>query len=483
MRRIAAVAVLVILALVPSTEPKRWAAAWSELAAIAPGAGPLLDLRLGLDLPPASRGSPYDDGFASGTSSWGLAIAGALCVVAGFVLGSAVRRRRRGADAAHAMPEASEEGGPTPPIVSPASRPVANALAQSLAAIDMMEIEVRTSLRHLGKSVEVLADGIVHSPMGSREPALKAGDAQDALAEVEARFAQLRTGWADHEVRIAEARTAAESAMTRIQSVVRLAESMDSAFQMMVASAEEISWLPRLFDELELRARPEASGESIALAIARARQIALGRIDGLLNARDALTLGIVAVEESLVSLDEAGPQLVNAAALRAGGSGLLGARIEDCDQSVSRLRGVLDELQELLAPLDAHAARLRAEAGETGQIVAQTITRMDAILGSFIRVEERRRFQRMNMAIPARVLIEDRWHDCQVMNLSMGGAAIDRALPCRVGASGQLSFLGWDAMIPLVVTGAGAGRTHLCFQLNDTLSKGLIGYVDGMLAA
>ncbi len=497
MRHVFSILVLAAVLLVPNSRPDqgwdRRAATASDLAGIAPAAssggtsaGWLL-APAGPDAGGADVGRG-DQAYAPGLAdllrdaearSWfldrnGVWIGGVAGLALGFVV---ARRRRRDVPAAPDVPVVAA----APPPLAPQSRTLSNSLSQALAAVDLMEIEVHTALSQLGRTIDVLATDVTQSPLGAREPAVRAAEALSLVAAVKDQLAALRADLDDHWAGQIKAKAELSTTMERLQDVVRSAERMDAMFQGLIGTVEEIAGIPRLFDELEIRAQVGAAenGGPMADTIARARRIAMLRIDGLRRIAEDLTKVVVDVEERLVSLDEAATRLVAATPAADAGA----AALDGCDGRIECLAGRLADLPGLLAPADEHAARLATQAGRARDLITQALGRLETILGNFVRTEERRRFQRVPAALPARVLIDDAWHDCNVVNLSLGGAAIDRELDCRAGAEGQLSFIGWDSLVPLVVTGTTPQRTHLCFRLNETLAKSLIGYLDVLQAA
>jgi hypothetical protein len=494
MRPTLAVLALLAALAVPSDEPTRLAerAGTAWLAAIAPAAGSeirLLDLGIGLapapDRSPGARLADVFDDPEAGPAilrRWGATLALAGGMLAGLAVGLILGRQRKPAPMRDSEAVAAAEA-PSPGSDA-SSRPAANTLAQALAALDMMEIEARTSFRHLAHTIASLAEEARVSPLGSRAPAARAEEARSSLASAAGALAASRETFDRQRRDAAAVHGLAKDVLARVQDAVAAAEGMDGSFQTLVAAAETIAWLPRLFDELELRAGGGAGGggDALALAFARARRIALARIADLDKARGALMEGIVVVEENLVALDDAGRRLLEHAA-SAVGREADAASLDDLEARLREAGAALDATRDLLAPVDAHAERFATRAGEAERIVTEALGRLETILGRLVREEDRRKFQRIATRLPVRVLIEDAWSEGEVIDLSMGGAAIAGELPCRPGADGQIAFRDWDTMLPFVVTGVSGGRTHLCFRLNEGLARGLIGYVETLLAA
>jgi hypothetical protein len=233
------------------------------------------------------------------------------------------------------------------------------------------------------------------------------------------------------------------------------AETMDATFQDFLST---------------LAARTDESAEEARARAAR------------LNERiEALTTAIVAVEERLVALDEvlARPMQEASAATAEGGDDGIG----DLARAAQRLREGLEPLVAMLAPADRYVADVRARGAEASQAIDTALDRIATILTGFTGREDRRRFHRVHADLGAKILVEGTWTDCRIINISLGGAAIDTAIDCAAGQLGQLSLHGWDGLMPVIVTGVSQGRTHLCFQVTEALERSIKSFIDQLPVA
>ncbi|MEX2648048.1 MAG: PilZ domain-containing protein [Alphaproteobacteria bacterium] len=370
---------------------------------------------------------------------------GAVC----GLLALAVVARRQGvaAPVAAGLPARIAVGVARAP--EPAPRPArveVNALSNALATIDMLDLEMRTSLKHAGQSVAELTTLVAQGQLVAVEPglmmaaALEAARTQrEALAACAAEVGALRDAHAASAV-------ATSGLVQASRLVLDQAEAMDRAFQSLV---EVVGGEASVSD-------PAARVERFQAALA------------------ALTEAIVAIEERLVTLDEA-VAVADCTAEVAPAGGDAGP---DAERAATRLADVLGSLGRALGPADNYVAEVRRRAEATTRTLDQALARVATILSGFEVREERRRFHRIHAEIPAKVLIDDRWTACRVVNLSLGGAAIDVALDAQPGTQGQFALKGWDGLVPLIVTGNSPGRTHVCFQLTEALEQGLRAYLD-----
>ncbi len=445
-RRILLAIAIVGLALVPSAAERSrvpleadrdWPSA--AILALAPAAGP--------QRAAASVSSSFNPltwlGMRRSLDARVLAAFGAAC----GLLALAIVARRQGVAAPVAADLPARIAEVVAPAPEPAPRPArveVNALSNALATIDMLDLEMRTSLKHAGQSVAELTALVAQGRLVAIEPGLMMAAAldaarvqRDALAACAAEVGALRD---------ASAAAATTELVRAARSVLDHAEAMDRAFQNLVEAV----------GGAETASEPEARVERFQSALA------------------ALTEAIVAIEERLVTLDEA-------AALADGVVEVVpvgGAAGPDGERAATRLADVLGSLQRALEPADGYTAEVRGRAEATTRTLDQALARVATILSGFEVREERRRFHRIHAEIPAKVLIDGRWTACRVVNLSLGGAAIDVALDAAPGSQGQIALNAWDGLLPLFVTGNSPGRTHVCFQLTETLEQGLRAYLD-----
>lgn len=189
-------------------------------------------------------------------------------------------------------------------------------------------------------------------------------------------------------------------------------------------------WLTTFQDFLAtIAARADESVEEARVRAAR------------LNERiEALTTAIVAVEERLVALDEVLAQPPDVDPPSAAGDADDG--VDDLLRAAQRLREGLDPLVAMLALANRYVADVRSRATEASQAIDTALDRIATILAGFAGREDRRRFHRVHADLSAKILVEGSWTDCRIINISLGGAAIDAALDCGAGQLGQLSLHG-----------------------------------------
>lgn len=381
----------------------------------------------------------------------------------GFAAGAALmgafaallaRRRRDQRPPVEALPDVIAEvvaPAPAPPAPPAPARGELNALSNALATIDMLDVEARTSLRHAGRAVAELAELIGQGRLIASEPKLIADQAVAAVAAQRSAVAATRDRARARVDEAAGLRAHGAAVGQRARAALDAAEAMDAAFQAFLALVEGRALQP----DGDARTKAERLNEALA----------------------ALTGAIVAIEERLVELDEtvgaAPPPVLDTAD---------GAE-ETFDRATERLGGALDALAGALGPVDRYTAEVRTRADGVTRTLDQALDRVATILAGFAGREDRRRFHRVHADLGAKLLVDDTWTDCRIINISLGGAAVDVALDCAPGKGGQLSLHGWDGLMPVIVTGTSQGRTHLCFQVTEALERSIKGFIDHLPAA
>lgn len=464
MRRYVFALAVMGLALIPATthDVPRLHDGDAELASVvldlAPGAGggataasnPTSSLPAG----PWSIGVPW-----AWFDARALALIGALAGLGALVL--VHRRERDRRPVAVELPDRIED------IVQPASearsaparpgRAELNALSNALATIDMLDVEARTSLRHAARAVADLADLVAQSRLVAAEPVLIAQEVRVAAGRQSDALAAWRARSIRAETRRDELIQANDRLVVASQAVLEASEGMDLAFQAFLAAADN---------------RTPEPPDGMAPAKTRAER--------LHEALERLTTAIVAVEEKLVDLDEG---VVNADALSRALADEARPDDDAAGRATERLTATLDALAQALTPVDRYVIDVRARATTTTRALDEALDRIGTILSGFAGREERRRFHRNHVDIGAKVLMDDRWVACRVVNISLGGAALDTMLDGKAGQGAQLALHGWDGLLPVIVTGNSQGRTHLCFQLTEVLEAALKAFLDGLPVA
>lgn len=373
------------------------------------------------------------------------------------LLAVAIGRRRRSrrplADPGAALPADVNEV-----IAKPEARPVAkapaqtaqraeaNALSNALAAIDVIDIELRTSLHNLTGRIGEL--GRLAGP-GEPMPTPELGPIHDGL--VRAVDGLVRHMEIAQEAN-AQARQAANGALERVRRVMRSAEKMDGAFQALGAAVP--SQAPATPADVAQMARTFSSASA------------------------ALTAAVVELEQELVDLDQAASDAATAWDKRVQGAA-------DGEPAARRAYAALDRLASAATAIDRLAAtrgvrqsQIGAQISELGRLADHALGRVKTVLAGFANREERRRYTRNKTELPARLLVDGAWMPCRLVCVSLGGGAVDIEIAHPRGTQGQLSIEGWTSLIPLVVTGTTYQRTHLSFQLNEGLSQSLMAFLD-----
>jgi len=379
-----------------------------------------------------------------------------------IVLAVAIGRRRRAqrplAEAGESLPQSVAEVLKAPaaePVAAApaqtAQRAEANALSNALAAIDVIDIELRTSLHNLTGKIGELGRLVNGAEAGG---APEMGALHDGL--VQAVDGLVRHMEVAQEAN-AQARQAADGALERVRRVMRAAEKMDGAFQALGAA---------------LPTQPPATPAEVA-AMARAFSAA----------GEGLTAAVVELEQELVDLDQAAADAAAAWDRRVAGAAESEPVVRRAYAALDRMATAAGAADRMAATQEMRRRQVGAQVAEMGRLADHALARVKTVLAGFTNREERRRYTRSKTDLPARLLVDGEWIHCRLVCISLGGGAVDVEVAHPRGTPGQLSIEGWTSLIPLVITGTTYQRTHLSFQANEGVSQNLMAFLDKVPAA
>lgn len=137
-----------------------------------------------------------------------------------------------------------------------------------------------------------------------------------------------------------------------------------------------------------------------------------------------------------------------------------------------------------LSELSAMAEILRSLAGELHIMAQRSVQDLDHLKGSLIQavranaIGNRRRYERVDVDVPAEAHFEGRNEPARVLNLSLGGAKMDLAINRSVGTTVSLRMAGLAHELSGEVVRVTEGGTQLRFIIGDEAANELRRFLD-----
>ena len=128
-------------------------------------------------------------------------------------------------------------------------------------------------------------------------------------------------------------------------------------------------------------------------------------------------------------------------------------------------------------------SKIDSETQSRDEIAQATVNIANRIYERFVELsQERRKNRRHKVDVSAKILVEDKVFDCNLWNISHGGAMVSPLLSLHVGVSVGLK-LGRNKPIPARIAAIGAKQTNLTFLSNEIEPEWLQGIIVKLLEA
>ena len=126
-------------------------------------------------------------------------------------------------------------------------------------------------------------------------------------------------------------------------------------------------------------------------------------------------------------------------------------------------------------------SRIDSKTQSRDEIAQGTVKIANRIYERFVELsQERRKNRRHKVDVAAKVLVDDKEHDCRVWNISHGGAMVSPLLSLHVGVSVGLK-IGRNKPIAARVAAIGARQTNLAFLTEAAEPDRLAGIIAKLL--